>query len=340
MTSTPSTALAAVIHPPYSPATIKVESFPIPDLKPTTLLIKTHSATLTAGELGWFDGMTDPIRPGYEISGTVVKVGTEITRFKEGDKIIALTNYRGGSLAEYAVVDDFAAAHVPKYLQKDLSLASTIPMNYLTALQALQSHAQLPTTPKNPKPTILIHGVSGGVGIYAALLSHHYGLKIIGTASSPSPILKRLGVHVVPHTYTTSDILPHTSNSQGVDIILDTVGTPSIISAGYSVINKSPSNKSHFLTIVVRGGRNGYLEYKEAVAKQAEENGVHAELIVVQSDGKQLEEGLPNLEEWMDVVREGKYDRNFEFGEEGVREAYETLERRDRKRGKIVVDFQ
>ncbi|KAJ3041093.1 hypothetical protein HDV00_009993 [Rhizophlyctis rosea] len=322
-----STALAVQIYPPYSVQTVKVEPIPVPELDPASLLIKVHSSTLTTGELGWFAGMSHAVRPGYEVAGTVIKTGSEVTRFNVGDSIMALINYKGTGLSEITIVEEHAA--------------STIPMNYLTALQALHTHAHLPTTPSTTKKSILIHGVSGAVGIYTALIAHHLNLTSIGTASSSSPILKRLGVHVIPHTYTPSDVLPHTPNSQGVDIILDTVGGADIISRGYEVINKTngPSS-SHYITLIVEGGVTVFADYAAAFAARGKENNVHAELFVVKSDGKQLEEGLPLLENWLDVVRGGMYDEKFRFGEEGVRKAYETLVRRDRKRGKIVVEME
>jgi NADPH:quinone reductase-like Zn-dependent oxidoreductase len=52
-----------------------------------------------------------PSIPGADISGEVVEIGAQVTRFKPGDRLFAMANVRfGAACAEYAVVEEQAAA--------------------------------------------------------------------------------------------------------------------------------------------------------------------------------------------------------------------------------------
>ena len=74
---------------------------------------------------------------GSDLAGIVVEVGSRVTRFKLGDAVFAnIFDLGTGSLAEFAIVPESAAALKPENL--DFVQAASVPMVGLTSWQALK----------------------------------------------------------------------------------------------------------------------------------------------------------------------------------------------------------
>lgn len=85
MTSNGNTMKVAVY---YNNKTVKVEERPIPEVGPRDLLVKTEACGLCGGEtMEWYLAPRAPKILGHEPTGTVVKVGSDQTRFKVGDRV-------------------------------------------------------------------------------------------------------------------------------------------------------------------------------------------------------------------------------------------------------------
>ncbi len=67
--------------------------------------------------------------PGLEVSGEVVAVGENVTRFKPGDNVCALTN--GGGYAEYCITLQEVTFPIPAAY--DMKLAGGLPETLMTA---------------------------------------------------------------------------------------------------------------------------------------------------------------------------------------------------------------
>ncbi|MDE8741960.1 NADP-dependent oxidoreductase [Pectobacterium polaris] len=118
-----------------------------------------------------------PATLGSDLSGVVIAVGSSVTRFAPGDEIFASIFDRGtGSLAEFAVVPENAAAMKPENL--DFVQAASLPMVSLTSWQALIERAKL-----QPGQKVLIPAGSGGIGTFAIQLAKHLGATV-GTTTS------------------------------------------------------------------------------------------------------------------------------------------------------------
>lgn len=133
---------------------------------------------------------------GDDIAGIVHEVGSDVTNFKRGDRIVALHQLGapGGSYAEYAVANDFAAFHIPK----DMSFkeAATIPMiAYMASigLFAMLRVASGPFAPlKEPRP-LLIYGASSSVGAMAVRLAQLTNIHpVICVAGDGAPFVETL----------------------------------------------------------------------------------------------------------------------------------------------------
>lgn len=150
--------------------------------------------------------------PGSDGAGVVEAVGSHVTRFKKGDRVVTLFNQAhiagsldgaslqtglggavDGTLREYGVFDEQGLVAAPKNLN-DLE-ASTLSCAGLTAWNALYG---LESRALKPGHWVLTQG-TGGVSIFALQFAKAAGAKVIATTSSASKAetLKKLGADAV-----------------------------------------------------------------------------------------------------------------------------------------------
>lgn len=133
-----------------------------------------------------------PFVLGHDLAGTVVRVGSEVRRFKVGDAVYGRPrDGRIGTFAERIAVDEADLAVKPKTVS--MAEAASIPLVALTAWQALVELAKLKRGDK-----VLIHAGSGGVGTIAIQLAKHLGATVATTTSAANADLVRsLGADLV-----------------------------------------------------------------------------------------------------------------------------------------------
>ena len=141
-----------------------------------------------------------PFVLGNELAGEVIAVGSEVKRFRVGDRVFArVAKDRAGAFAEQACVDEGHAAHMPRDL--DFTAAAAVPLAGLTALQALRDELGV-----KPGQRVFISGGAGGVGTFAIQIAKWLGAHVTTTASKRGEALVRsLGCDEVID-YTTEDI--------------------------------------------------------------------------------------------------------------------------------------
>ena len=157
---------------------------PRPSIKPDEMLVQVHAAGLNPIDYMIPKGVFKPILKfrlpatmGSDVAGIVVEVGSRVSRFKVGDAVFAsLFDLGMGTLAEYAAVPEFAAAHKPANL--DFVQAASVPMVALTSWQVLTERAQV-----KPGQKVFVPAGSGGIGTMAIQLAKHLG-AIVGTTTS------------------------------------------------------------------------------------------------------------------------------------------------------------
>ena len=115
---------------------------------------------------------------GTDGAGTVVRVGEQVSGFKEGDRVYAavLANPKGGFYAEFAAVKADNVAHVPDKLTTEQ--AGVMLSDALTALQGLDDMLDL-----KPGETLMIFGAGGGIGHLAVQLAKRMGARVLAVAS-------------------------------------------------------------------------------------------------------------------------------------------------------------
>ena len=159
-------------------------------------------------------GPKNPV-PGRAAAGTVVAVGSAVTRFSPGDQVYGVAP---GSFAEYAVAPEDKIAPKPAHLS--FEQAAVVPISAHTALQALRDVGRVEAVQK-----VLVLGASGGVGTYAVQLARAFGAEVTGVCSTAKlEVVRSLGAeHVLD--YTRDDFADGTHR---YDLILDIGGNPSI----------------------------------------------------------------------------------------------------------------
>ena len=204
------------------PQVLQVKEISIPAPGPGELLVRVHAAavnpvdtSIRAGRAGGLSGASLPYVPGFDVSGTVTAIGSDVVNFKVDDEGFAMVDLRrGGAYAEYAIVLENEAALKPTRVNH--AEAAAIPLVALTAWQALFEVAKL-----QKGQTILIHAGAGGVGSIAVQLAKWRGAHIIATASDYNHnFLRELGVDV-PVDYRTQNFEDFASD---VDVVLDPIG--------------------------------------------------------------------------------------------------------------------
>ncbi|MCE4072651.1 MULTISPECIES: zinc-binding alcohol dehydrogenase family protein [Pseudomonas] len=147
---------------------------------------------------------------GWDASGVVRAVGSEVSLFKPGDKVwYAGDLTRPGSNAELQLVDERIVGAMPTSL--DFAHAAALPLTTITAWELLFDRLQVAEGSASKGQSLLIVGAAGGVGsILTQLARQLTGMTVIGTASRPETQewVRNLGAHhVIDHRKPLSEEL-------------------------------------------------------------------------------------------------------------------------------------
>lgn len=148
------------------------------------------------------DGVEDPPKVlGWDASGVVEAVGSDVMLFKAGDEVFYAGDLtRPGSNSEFQLVDERIVGLKPKSLS--FAEAAALPLTTITAYESFFEHLGIDRDGANKGQSILIIGAGGGVGSIGIQLAKAAGLVVIATASRPETTawVKELGAdHVVNH---------------------------------------------------------------------------------------------------------------------------------------------
>jgi alcohol dehydrogenase len=180
---------------------------PAPAMRSRDILVDVRAAGLNPVDFKFRQGKLRAIlRPklpfvlGNELAGEVIAVGSDVTRFRVGDRVFArVAKDRAGAFAEQACVDEDHAAPMPQEL--DFTAAAAVPLAGLTALQALRDELDV-----GPGQKVFISGGAGGVGTFAIQIAKWLGAHVTTTASKRGEALVRsLGCDEVID-YTAQDL--------------------------------------------------------------------------------------------------------------------------------------
>lgn len=205
---------------------MRIEERSIPNVRPGFTLVRIHAATVNPlSQLvrsGLVEQATAPLVLSNDGAGTVVEggsiaPGTPVAIHGGGE--LGITE--DGLQQEWALVEDRRLTPLPKNMSLDEGAA--LPINYVTAWQAMTRAAQVRTG-----QVVLISGASGSVGHALIEVARVLGLRPIGIVSSAGKAERALssGAEAVIDL-SSQDVRAETlrlTDGAGADVAFDTVG--------------------------------------------------------------------------------------------------------------------
>jgi NADPH:quinone reductase-like Zn-dependent oxidoreductase len=243
---------AAVCESYGPPEVVQIREVPKPIPADGEVLVKSFATTVNSGDarvralrvprglkllMRLKLGLTKPKQAilGFETAGQIDAVGSAVTSFKPGDRVVASRGFDFGCHAEYvSVAGAGAIAKIPENLSYED--AASLCFGGTTALIFFRLGKLA------PGETVLINGASGAVGAMAVQIAKHQGAEVTAVCSGANAEMVRgLGAdHVID--YEKEDF---TRNGQRYDVIMDTHGN-----APYKRVKSSLKSGGRFLMVV------------------------------------------------------------------------------------------
>ena len=160
-----------------------------------------------------------PFSPGLETAGVVARCGDGVTRYRPGDRVMAILAH--GGFAEQAVADEAETFAIPPGMPFDE--AGAFPIAYLSSHVAIRWQARL-----EPGETLLVLGAAGGVGLTAVEIGKALGARVIAGASTADKLAaaRERGADELIN-YTTENLTERVmalTDGKGADVCFDPVG--------------------------------------------------------------------------------------------------------------------
>jgi len=207
-----------------SPEVFAEREVSLRDPGPSEVRLKVRAAGVNFADLLMRAGLYStvpprPYSPGFEVAGEVVQIGSDVTGWREGDRVVAIMRF--GGYANDVIVPAADLVRYPDSLTPVQAAAS--PVVFLTAWICLFEAGNA-----RKGETVLILGAGGGVGTAAVQLAVGRGLRVVGTAGTEIKrrfVMDDLGAEACFDS--RGDWKTQVRNllgPRGVDIALDPVG--------------------------------------------------------------------------------------------------------------------
>lgn len=199
---------------------------PVPG--PHEVLVRVHACALNRADLIMLAGKKHGPHGGsgsvlgLEWAGEVAEVGTDVTRFKAGDRVMCSGK---GGFAEYAVNDWGRATHIPQPAM-NYAQAACLPVALQTMHDALVTHGRL-----SKGDAVLIQGASSGVGLMGMQIAKLLGAAMVVGTSTTKERRERLSQYGADVAVDSSDpawvdqVLELTGG-KGADLVIDQLSGP------------------------------------------------------------------------------------------------------------------
>ena len=298
-------------------AQVEILEVPRPQLLADSVLIEVHASSVNpvdgivqAGYLKEMMPITFPFTMGFDVSGVVLEVGEQVSKFKIGDEVFSRPNgMQAGTIAEFSVIKEEELALKPSNISHQE--AASIPLVGLTAFQAMVTKANLQKGQK-----ILIHAGSGGVGTLAIQIAKHLGAFVATTTSgSNTEMVKNLGADIVID-YKTQNF---EDEIKDYDVVFDMMGG--------DIMNRS-------FKVLKKGGCLVSIKSFEDSKGLAKQYGLKFESFFMWPSGEMLKQLAQLIS---DGALKPVIDRTFSIDQ--LKEAYDYLNT-GRAKGKIVIEVK
>lgn len=218
---------AIVVRGFGGPEVLRAERVEAPQPGVGEVLIRVHAAGVNYADVGLRSGMMGgphaaelPYTPGFEVAGTVERVGEGVESVESGARVAAVLP--AGGYAEYAVADAGSLVALPERV--DFADASALLVQGLTAYGVLHDSAGA-----RAGESVLVMAAGGGVGTLAVQLARLAGAgTVVGAAGSREKLDLALALgadHAVDYTEEGwPERVLEATGGRGADVVLEAVG--------------------------------------------------------------------------------------------------------------------
>lgn len=199
---------AAYIEQTGPPKNIIYGDLPTPEPADNQVLVKVSAVAVNPVDTYIRSGMIEfdlpmPFIVGCDLAGTAEAVGSEITRFKPGDRVWGSNQGlmgRQGTFAEYAAVDECWLYPTPEDITDQQ--AAAIALVGITAHLGTFRDGRL-----DMGETLFVNGGTGGVGSCVIQMAKATGARVVATAGSKEKVkaCRELGAYAAIN-YKTSNL--------------------------------------------------------------------------------------------------------------------------------------
>jgi NADPH2:quinone reductase len=216
-----------VIHDKGGPEQLVLADLPDPEPDPGEVVVDVAYAGCNWADTQVRQGkysmaaMVFPLVMGFEVSGTVARLGPDVANVKVGDRVATFVAKAGGYAEKCAVVAK-GLVRLPDTVPSDMGAA--FPVVGLTAYHMLHTvHGRL-----KPGNSVLVTAIGGSVGLMVTQLAAQIGVRVIGTtgtAGKESRALAYGATRVI--NYRTEDVekaVLEATGGKGVDLVIDSHG--------------------------------------------------------------------------------------------------------------------
>ncbi|MBI2203860.1 MAG: NADPH:quinone oxidoreductase family protein [Candidatus Rokubacteria bacterium] len=203
---------------------LRLEDVPPPTPKAGQVLIDVKATGVNYADsimvAGRYQTKPDfPFSPGLETAGVVARCGDGVTRYRLGDRVMAILSY--GGFAEQAVADEVETFAIPPAMPFDD--AGAFPIAYVSSHVAIRWQGRL-----EAGETMLVLGAAGGVGLTAVEIGKAMGARVIAAASTAEKL-------AVAREHGADDVIDYSrekltervmelTGGKGADVCFDPVG--------------------------------------------------------------------------------------------------------------------
>jgi NADPH2:quinone reductase len=289
---------------------LKIEEIDIEEVSQNQVLIKHQFAGLNFIDINQRKG-TYPLKKlpsimGMEAAGTIIQIGSNVTRFNIGDKVTHCMNL--GSFSSIMALPESKVIKLKPDV--DLKIAAAATLQGLTAQYLLHESYLL----KN-NSTILMHAAAGGVGQILCQWANQIGAKVIGTVSTKEKekVAKDNGCHFTINYKEENfkDKVMEITENKGVDVIYDSVGKDT-----FSIGLKCLALKGRLVSFGVSSGSidpidiNSIRSYSGSIAtgglnafiKKTEEMQKNADILFDMISNKKIKVNIENIIPIEDII--------------------------------------
>jgi alcohol dehydrogenase len=242
-----------------------VANLPDPTPAPGGAVIRVEASGICRSDWhGWMGhdrSIALPHVPGHELAGTVVAVGRDVRRWKEGDRVtlpfvagcghceqcgqgqqqVCPNQFQPGfsawgSFAEYVAIDyaDVNLVRLPGEL--DFAVAASLGCRFATAFHALADQAAL-----KPGQWFVVHGC-GGVGLSAIIIAAGMGAKVVAVDISDEKLdlARKLGASRVINALREPSLISALEDATegGAQVSMDALGSTTTLANSVNCLRR------------------------------------------------------------------------------------------------------